>query len=135
MLAIAALTSAISLSEPTIAWLTERFGFGRVKAVLLSGLGLWVLGLGSVFSFNLGAEYTLFGKTFFDALDYLTANLLMPVGGLLTVLFCGWVLGRAKVEEGVGIASPALFRLWWQILCYVTPLCILVVFLHSLGLF
>ncbi|WP_137823078.1 sodium-dependent transporter [Pseudomonas sp. D(2018)] len=135
MLAIAALTSAISLSEPTIAWLTERFGIGRVKAVLLSGLGLWVLGLGSVFSFNLGAEYTLFGKTFFDALDYLTANLLMPVGGLLTVLFCGWVLGRAKVEEGVGIASPTLFRLWWKMLCYVTPLCILVVFLHSLGLF
>ncbi|WP_375739747.1 sodium-dependent transporter [Pseudomonas boanensis] len=134
MLAIAALTSAISLSEPTIAWLTERFGLSRLKAVLLSGVALWILGLGSVFSFNHWAEFTVFGKNFFDALDYLTANLMMPIGGLLTVLFCGWSLRQATVREGLGVGSAGLFRLWWLIVRFVTPLGIAIVFLRSLEL-
>ncbi|MEX6503105.1 sodium-dependent transporter [Pseudomonas zhanjiangensis] len=135
MLAIAALTSAISLLEPTVAWLGERFAIGRLKAVLLTGLALWLLSLGTVLSFNAWSEYTLFGKTFFDSLDYLTTNLLMPLGGLGTVLFTGWVLSRASVQEALGIGQPQLFQLWWQVLRWVTPLGILVVFLHSMGLF
>ncbi|MFZ3205460.1 MAG: sodium-dependent transporter [Pseudomonas sp.] len=135
MLALAALTSAISLSEPTIAWLGEKFGIGRVKAVLLSGLALWLLSLGTVFSFNAWAEFTLFGKTFFDSLDYLTTNLMMPLGGLGTVLFTGWALSRTTVQEALGIGHAQLFKLWWQLLRWVTPVGILVVFLHTLGLF
>jgi NSS family neurotransmitter:Na+ symporter len=135
MLALAALTSAISLSEPTIAWLGEKFGIGRVKAVLLSGLALWLLSLGTVFSFNAWAEFTLFGKTFFDSLDYLTTNLMMPLGGLGTVLFTGWALSRTTVQEALGIGQPQLFKLWWQLLRWVTPVGILLVFLHTLGLF
>jgi neurotransmitter:Na+ symporter, NSS family len=135
MLAIAALTSAISLSEPTISWLCEKFGIGRLKAVLLSGVALWVLSLGTVLSFNAWSEFTLFGKSFFDCLDYLTTNLLMPLGGLATVLFSGWVLSRASVQEALGIANPQLFKLWWLALRWVTPLGILVVFLHTIGLF
>ena len=135
MLAIAALTSAISLSEPTIAWLTEKFGISRLKAVLLSGVALWLLSLGTVLSFSAWSEITLFGKTFFDSLDYLTTNLLMPLGGLGTVLFSGWVLSRSTVQEALGIGHPQLFRLWWQVLRGVTPLGILLVFLHSMGLF
>lgn len=135
MLAIAALTSAISLSEPTIAWLSEKFAIGRLKAVVLSGVALWLLSLGTVLSFNLWSEFTLFGKTFFDSLDYLTTNLMMPLGGLGTVLFTGWVLSRATVQEALGINHPQLFKLWWLVLRWLTPLGILVVFLHTLGLF
>lgn len=135
MLAIAALTSAISLSEPTIAWLTEKFGISRLKAVLASGITLWLLSLGTVLSFNAWSEVTLLGKTFFDSLDFLTTNLLMPLGGLATVLFAGWALSRKLVQESIGIDQPQLFALWWQALRVVTPLGILVVFLHSLGLF
>jgi NSS family neurotransmitter:Na+ symporter len=135
MLAIAALTSAISLSEPTIAWLSEKFGISRLKAVLLSGVALWLLSLGTVFSFNAWSEITLFGKTFFDSLDYLTTNLMMPLGGLGTVLFTGWALSRKTVQEALGIEQPQLFGLWWQLLRWLTPLGILIVFLHTLGLF
>ncbi|TWC43003.1 NSS family neurotransmitter:Na+ symporter [Pseudomonas sp. SJZ079] len=135
MLAIAALTSAISLSEPTIAWLSEKFAIGRLKAVVLSGVALWLLSLGTVLSFNLWSEFTLFGKTFFDSLDYLTTNLMMPLGGLGTVLFTGWVLSRTTVQEALGIEHPQLFKLWWLVLRWLTPLGILVVFLHTLGLF
>ncbi|MVW76305.1 sodium-dependent transporter [Pseudomonas xionganensis] len=135
MLAIAALTSAISLSEPTIAWLSEKFGISRLKAVLCSGAALWLLSLGTVFSFNAWSEVTLFGKTFFDSLDFLTTNLMMPLGGLATVLFTGWVLSRKTVQESLGIDQPQLFNLWWQLLRFITPVAILVVFLHSLGVF
>ena len=135
MLAIAALTSAISLLEPTVAWLGERFAIGRIKAVVLSGIVLWLLSLGTALSFNLWSEFTLFGKTFFDSLDYLTTSFLMPLGGLGTVLFTGWVLSRTTVQEALGIAHPQLFTLWWQVLRWVTPLGILLVFVHTLGLF
>ncbi|MDP2747267.1 sodium-dependent transporter [Pseudomonas sp.] len=135
MLAIAALTSAISLLEPTVAWLGEKFAIGRIKAVVLSGIVLWLLSLGTALSFNVWSDFTLFGKTFFDSLDYLTTSLLMPLGGLGTVVFGGWVLSRTVVQEALGIGHPHLFTLWWQVLRWVTPLGIVLVFLHTLGLF
>ncbi|UNG19592.1 sodium-dependent transporter [Stutzerimonas zhaodongensis] len=134
MLVIAALTSAISLSEPSIAWMTERFGLSRLKAVLVSGGLLWVLSLGSVFSFNLWADYQLFGKTFFDSLDYLTTNWLMPLGGLMTVLFTGWVMKEQTVRDAIGIRHGGLFRAWWLLLRFGTPLAIVLVFLNLSGL-
>lgn len=134
MLVIAALTSAISLSEPSIAWMTECFGMSRLKAVLLSGVTLWLLSLGSVLSFNAWADYQLFGKTFFDSLDYLTTNWLMPLGGLGTVLFTGWVLKEKTVHEAIGIRHAGLFRAWWLLLRFGTPLAIVLVFLNLSGL-
>tara|TARA_B100000749_G_scaffold242997_1_gene204045 strand:- start:135 stop:581 length:447 start_codon:yes stop_codon:yes gene_type:complete len=134
MLVIAALTSAISLSEPSIAWMTERFRMSRLKAVLISGGLLWLLSLGSVFSFNLWADYQLFGKTFFDSLDYLTTNWLMPLGGLMTVLFTGWVMKEQTVRDAIGIRDGGLFRAWWVLLRFGTPLAIVLVFLNLSGL-
>ena len=134
MLVIAALTSAISLSEPSIAWMTERFGMSRLKAVLVSGAVLWLLSLGSVFSFNHWADYQLFGKTFFDSLDYLTTNWLMPLGGLATVLFTGWVMKREAVRDAIGIRQQGLFQAWWLLLRFGTPLAIVLVFLNLSGL-
>ncbi|MCM2319072.1 MAG: sodium-dependent transporter [Pseudomonas sp.] len=135
MLALAALTSTISLIEPTIAWLGEKFGMGRIKAVLLSGAAVWLLSLGSVLSFNAWSEVTLLGKTFFDGLDFLTSNLMMPLGGLFTVLFTGWVMKRALAAQAIGLEQNGGFGLWWLAIRWITPLAILLMFLHSLGLF
>jgi len=135
MLLIAALTSAISISEPSIAWLTERFGISRLKAVLRSGGVLWLLSLGSVLSFNVWADFTLFGKTFFDSLDYLTTNWMMPLGGLGTVLFAGWVLKQGTQREAIGIASDRWFQIWRWVLRYPAPLAIMLVFLQVVGVF
>lgn len=135
MLALAALTSTISLIEPAIAWLGERFGMGRVKAVLLSGAAVWLLSLGSVLSFNAWSEVTLLGKTFFDGLDFLTSNLMMPLGGLFTVLFTGWVMQRTLAAQALGLEQNGGFGLWWLAIRWITPLAIALMFLHSLGLF
>lgn len=134
MLVIAALTSTISLLEPAIAWLTERYRTTRIKATLGCGAVLWVLSLGSVFSFNLWSEHTLFGRTFFDLLDKLTTNWLMPLGGLGIVLFVGWALNERLVREAMAMRSPVMFRVWWWLIRLVTPLCIVAVFLNLVGL-
>ncbi|MEH6577320.1 MAG: sodium-dependent transporter [Amphritea sp.] len=133
MLSIAALTSAISLIEPAISWLTEKRQFSRFKACVTSGLALWTLGLGTVFSFNIWEEHKLFGKTFFDLIDFLTANLMMPLGGLCVAIFAAWVIKSKVAEEELGLGNSLLYKVWQFAMRYITPLGIVIVFLNALG--
>jgi len=147
LLSFAALTSAISLIEPAVAWLIEHAGFSRIRAAMYTGLVAWVIGLGSVFSFNLWKANTLsvsIGEgvnemrlvdeaTFFDVVEYVTSNIMLPVGGLLIALFVGWAMRRETVSEELGIGNPRLFETWRFILRYVTPVLVLLVFLSSIG--
>jgi len=125
MLFIAALTSSISLMEPTVAWLEQRFSLKRKKAALVTTFSLWVVSLGTVFSLNIWNNPLFFGKTFFDALDYLTANVLMTIGALATAIFCGYVLNQKQLEDMFGNASPAIpvFR---ATLRYVVPVFVVI---------
>ncbi|HBJ26327.1 MAG TPA: sodium-dependent transporter, partial [Cobetia sp.] len=77
MLSIAALTSAISMIEATVAWLSENRNMSRTKASWLAGSVLWLVAMFAMLSFNLGADWTLAGKHFFDWLDYLTSRWMM----------------------------------------------------------
>lgn len=133
MLSIAAITSAISLIEPAISWLTEKRQFSRLKACVTSGLGLWVLGLGTVLSFNVWENHKLFGKTFFDLMDFLTANLMMPLGGLCVAIFAAWVIKSKVAEEELGMGAGLLFKAWQFAMRYLTPVGIVIVFLNALG--
>lgn len=94
MVGFAAWTSAISLMEPAAAWMVETLGLGRVKSAILLGVVVWAMGLLALGSFNLIADWKLFGMTAFDFLDFLTANIMLPLGGLFVALFAGWYLGR-----------------------------------------
>ena len=136
LLSFAAWTSAISLIEPIVAWLVENRGHSRIYAATTAGLVVWVLGIGSVFSFNLwsGEEYQLFGKTFFDILDYLTANIMLPLGGLLIAIFAGWQMRRASCVEELALdgQQPA-FNLWYIVIRYVSPVAVILVFLKAIG--
>ncbi len=134
LLVFAAWTSAISLIEPAVAWLVENHGMGRVRASLWAGLATWTLGLGTVFSFNLASDWTLFGKTFFDLLDFLTANIMLPLGGLLIAVFSVWVLSRESSAEELALARPVHYALWRFVLRYLSPVAVVVVFLHAIGL-
>jgi NSS family neurotransmitter:Na+ symporter len=125
MLFVAALTSAISLMEPTVAWLEQRFALPRVRAAVLTTFSIWLVSLGTVFSLNLWDSPIFFGKTFFDALDYLTANILMTAGGLATALFCGYCLKEQQLALmfGKNRAVIAPFRIAMR---YVVPLFVVV---------
>ncbi len=133
LLVFAAWSSAISLIEPAVAWLVENRDMTRVRASVWLGGVTWVLGLGTIFSFNLGADLTLGDKTFFDLLDYLTANILLPLGGLLIAIFAGWVMQRASSRDEFAMGEW-MYRLWWILIRYISPIAVVVVFLHAIGI-
>ena len=132
MLVFAAFTSAISLLEPSVAWMVERLRISRKRAAILVGIGIWLLSLGTVFSFNLGANFKLFGLTIFDLLDYLTANVMLPIGGLLIAVFASWFLRKELVDKEFRTKGLLLYRTWHYCLGIITPIAIVIVFLHAI---
>jgi neurotransmitter:Na+ symporter, NSS family len=135
LLVFAAWSSAISLIEPAVAWLVENRNMTRIRAASWVGLITWFLGLGTIFSFNIwsGDAYKLFGKTFFDLLDYLAANIMLPLGGLLIAIFSGWLMKTASSQDEFAMQPPS-YQLWRRVIRYVSPLAVIAVFLHAVGL-
>jgi NSS family neurotransmitter:Na+ symporter len=139
LLLFAALTSVIGTIEPVIAWSQEKFGIRRAVAAVASCGVVFVLGLGTVLSFNVWKDwrplagfekYADFG--YFEILDYLTANLMMPVTGLLLALFVGWRVRPEAIEAQLGIENRTLFRAWFWLLRWVVPLSIALILYRSL---
>ncbi|MDE0411367.1 MAG: sodium-dependent transporter [Gammaproteobacteria bacterium] len=141
LLFFAAWTSAISLIEPAVAWLVERFSIPRVSSALACGLVTWTVGLGTVFSFNhwtrIGwLDGTPFeGKSFFDLLDHFAVNIMLPLGGILICLFAGWVMSENSSRDELGMKHPFVYGLWRMLARYVAPAGMVLVFLHVLGVF
>lgn len=135
LLVFAAWSSSISLIEPAVAWLVENRKMSRMRACIWAGLVTWVLGIGTVLSFNIGADVKLFGKTFFDLLDYLTANLMLPLGGLCIAIFAGWVMSQDKTADELNLSKPWLYAVWLFLVRFVSPVAVIVVFLNVMGVF
>ena len=138
LLIFAAWTSGISLLEPLVEWLEEQKGMNRTLSTLGAGIACWLLGIASILSLNLWSDvaplgmFAMFeGKTIFDLLDFLTANILLPLGGLLVAVFVGWFLSRRVLEEELSM-SPAVFNAWYRVLRYFTPIAVAVVFIYNL---
>ena len=135
LLSVAAVTSAISLLEPVVAWVEEGIRLPRPALAVIVGTLAWVAGIGTVFSFNLWESYyplarfgVMAGMTIFDVLDFTTSNIIMPAVGLLMSLFAGWVLSGPTVEEALGVKGKAWFRLWRFSLRYIAPLGVISIF-------
>ncbi|MCG6975472.1 MAG: sodium-dependent transporter [Acidiferrobacterales bacterium] len=131
-IALAALLSAVALVEPTISWLRERRGVRRSQAVLTTGLAGWVLGVVSILSFSYWSfSFTVLGLEkklgVFDILQLLTANLLLPAGGILAAVFVGWVLNRTITKKELGMSGPLVFPLWLRAVRVVVPVLLLIV--------
>lgn len=132
LLFFAAWSSSISLIEPAVAWLVENKRMSRMRACIWAGLVTWTVGIGSVLSFNLAADLTLFGKTFFDILDYLTANIMLPLGGLCIAIFAAWVMNKDTTRDELNLKQPVLFNTWLFLVKFVSPLAVLIVFLKAI---
>ncbi len=133
LVVFAAWSSSISLIEPAITWLVENKGMKRSRASIWAGMLTWFVGLGSVFSFNVWSDYKLFDKTFFDLLDYLTANIMLPLGGLFIALFAGWVMTRQSSLEELQLEDSFAYNAWRFLVRYVTPIAVVLVFLNAVG--
>jgi NSS family neurotransmitter:Na+ symporter len=135
LLVFAAWTSAISLLEPMVAYLVENRGFSRVRASLLAGFTVWLLGIACLLSLNAWSEFTLFGKGILDLFDYLTANVLLPLGGIFIAIFAGRVLDQQVTRTELGVSNgERLYRIWRWLIRWFAPLCVILVFLHAVGL-
>lgn len=133
LLLFAAWTSSISLLEPAVAWLVENRGISRARSAAIAGLIAWVLGIGSVLSFNLWQDYRLFDKTYFDIMEYVTSNIMLPLGGLLIAVFTAWLMSRKAVIEELGLGEGLIFRTWLFVVRYVAPIGVVIIFLHAIG--
>jgi NSS family neurotransmitter:Na+ symporter len=134
MLVFAAWSSAISIIEPAVAWLVENANMSRGRASVLGGIVTWFTGIGTVLSFNVWSEAKWFDKTFFDLLDYLTANIMLPLGGLLIAIFAAWIMRRTHSRDELEMGDGAGFELWHFLVRFIAPIAVLLVFLSAIGL-
>jgi NSS family neurotransmitter:Na+ symporter len=138
LLILAALTSTISLHEVLTAYLHEERGLSRKGAAWIVTISTALLACASSLSLGAWGKFKILGLNIFDSLDFVTANILLPLGGLLTSIFAGWVLDRkilhAEVSEH-GSMKCRLFGLLVMLLRYVCPALLLWIFLYNLGLF
>jgi len=134
LVAFAAWTSAISLVEPAIAWITENTTISRWRAALLIAFIDWLLGIAVVLSFNEWKDVKLFfGLNIFDTLDKLTTNIMLPMGGLLMAIFAGWVMRTQHVREELGLTLRS-YGVWRFTIRFISPLAIIAIFLYLIGL-
>ena len=127
LVSIAAWSSAISLLEPSVAWLMEERNMGRVQANISIVVIAWILGIGSVLSFNYWQEYKLLGFTYFDFLDFLTSNILLPLTGLLIAVFVGYIISPRIIDSQMN-SNTRWKSSWITLLKFVAPIAILIVF-------
>ena len=135
LLALAALTSTISMHEVVTSYLNERFGWSRSRAAVCVTLFCVVTGVLS--SLSLGVwKTTFFGLSFFDLLDFVTAKLMLPLGGFLISLFVGWYLKRSLTYDELsnyGLLKVPYFPVYLFILRYLAPVAISLIFIRELG--
>lgn len=137
LLALAALTSTISLHEVVTAYLHEEFNLTRGRAAKLVTAGCTFLGVLCSLSLGVGKELTIFGLTLFDLFDFLTAKIMLPLGGFFIAIFTGWYLDKRIVWEEVsnnGTLPKAVYRIWLFLLKYIAPIGIGFIFINELGL-
>ena len=138
LLIFAALTPTLAGIEPVVAWLQAR-GMRRAQAAAASALAVWLAGIGSVLSVNVIAGWhplegipIFAGKTMFEVVDFVSGNLMLPVGALLTCVFIGWRLDRATFAVELGGTPARVAGVCRILLRYVCPLAISAVLIAAL---
>ncbi|WP_246944868.1 sodium-dependent transporter [Bacillus pinisoli] len=129
LISVAALTSAISILEVPVAYFIRKFGWTRQKATWILGTIIFLFGIPSSLSLGAWSGFTIFGLNFFDAVDFLASNILLPLGGLLTALFVGWALKPKQATEMADLSESTIGKLWIFALRFVAPVLIVFVLL------
>lgn len=131
LLFFAAITSSISLIEPAITFVVEKFSLSRVYATNILGVFTWTLGILTVLSFNELSSFKVFGMTIFDNIDYLTSKIMLPLGGLLMALFAGFIMKRAIVISELN-SNIILANIWFILLKIFSPILLIIIFVNGI---
>ena len=135
LLAIAALTSTISLLEVVVAYLSEEMHINRKWSTVWACLATLFIGSFASLSLMENTPFAIGGRTVFDLMDFISSNILLPLGGVLIVIFVGWRLGKAKFFEEVtneGTIKASLKKVIFFIIRYLAPIAITIVFISGL---
>ena len=134
-LIFAGITSAISIVEPFVFFLIREYGMSRRKALCIVGAGIFIVGFLCLLSNieNVGDKFMLFGKNFFDFLDFTASNILLPISGIGGAIFVGYFMNR---DDLYVLFSPYMsdfvFNAWYFLLRYVAPVCVLIIMINEL---
>ena len=134
LLILASLTSTISMSETAIAFFIEERGMSRRAATMTNAAIALVFGTLCALSFGPLSGVKIFSLSIFDAFDYLSSNILLPVGGLIIALFTGWVVPRRIIREQLSPTRRMTMVTLSLLLRFVAPAGIILVFLRSIGI-
>lgn len=129
---IAALSSGVALIEAAIAWVVETLGWWRPLAALAVVVLVALMGLLTVFSFNIWQSVTVLGMTLFELIDTLVANFLLPVLGVAIVFFVGWKIRPEVLRDELYVEGHHLFSLWYRVLRYIAAPGLVLVFVSML---
>lgn len=135
LLAVAALTSAISLLETPSAWLSEWKGVSRNKSVLLVFAIVLVMAVVISLSAGVWNDVLVFGDPIFDFVDKLNSIYLPPLCALGTVIFLGWVMPRKDLADELsnhGTVGIGYFNAFLFLARYVAPVALLVVLVFGI---
>lgn len=138
LLALAALTSIISIHEVVTAYLHDHRKMSRRKAATIVSLCGLALGVVCSLSFGVLSHVKIFDFTIFDFLDYITAKFMMPIGGMFICIFTGWFVDKKMLKAELtnnGTVKFALFSIFVFLLKYIAPVIIALVCLDQLGIF
>lgn len=127
LVAVAALTSTISLLELLTEIAAERLGWSRIAAVLVASLGYGAIGVAVALSFNVWSDVRIFGRGLFDFVVHITSNVMLPLGGAGFALFAGWILSRQTFVDEVGLGDGLLAAVLRFAMRVVAPLGVLIV--------
>ena len=137
LLAIAALTSTISVPEVIVAYFSEQLNLSRRTAIIIATASMFILGISASLSWGVMKGVRLFGFNIFDLFNFTTANILLPLGGLLIVAFLGWFFPDRDVRDELsnsGSLKIRYYSLFRFAIKFIAPIAIALVFLNGLGL-
>jgi len=137
MVVFAAITSSVSLLEVVVSYFIDELSWARHKANYILGAVIFLAGIPSALSANILKGITPLGsRDVFDSLDFLASNFLMPIGGLLTAIFVGWVLTRKEKETEIKSPEGAFhfYVLWNFLIKYFVPVALVIILVYTTGI-
>ncbi|ADG93541.1 sodium:neurotransmitter symporter [Arcobacter nitrofigilis DSM 7299] len=136
-LVFAGITSAVSMIEPALMFLIERYKMTRLKATIICGSFFYVFGIIAILSMSslYGKSLTFFGKNAFDWMDFLTSSISMPLAGIVTCIFLGFYVDKQLLKDKfTKFVSVGVFNIWYALIKYIVPIAIAILLFNKLGL-
>ncbi|MGB0664388.1 MAG: sodium-dependent transporter [Pontibacterium sp.] len=132
LVVLIAWTSALALLEPTIAWWMQRFDLNRLVASFITAYAAWMVGVLALSSFNLLSGWKVAGLSLFNLVDFLVANVLLPLSAFALAILAGWLVSPLSLKQLHQFTFRWGFALWFYALKFAVPVALVSIFSFNL---